>query len=69
MQTISEKWMEYERRTGKSVRFFKAFPLIGRGSVVHDWVPHDEVERRFNRARHISVWTKLRWLMGGYSWW
>ena len=43
--------------------------VIGRGSIIHDWVPHDEVERRFERARHISIWTKLGWLLGGYAWW
>ena len=59
----------YDDRTGKPVRFFRAFPIIGRGSVIHDWVSHEEVERRFERARHISMWTKLRWLLGGYAWW
>ena len=29
MKTMAEKWLEYEERTGKPVRFFKAFPLIG----------------------------------------
>ena len=67
--TIAEKWQDYDERTGKPVRFFKAYPIIGRGSVVHDWIPHDEVERRFERARHISIWTKIRWLLGGYAWW
>ena len=69
MKTIAEKWREYETRTGQPVRFFKAFPLIGCGSVVHDWLSHEEVEMRFVRARHISAWQKLRWLMGGYAWW
>ncbi len=68
-KTIAEKWQEYEKRTGKPVRFFKAYPVIGRGAIIHDWTPHDEVERHFERARHISIWTKLRWLLGGYAWW
>jgi len=68
-KTIAEKWQEYEKRTGKPVRFFKAYPVIGRGAIIHDWTPHEEVERRFERARHISIWTKLRWLLGGYAWW
>jgi len=68
-KTITEKRVDFERRTGSPVRFFKAYPLVGRGTVLHDWIPHEEVVRRFDNARRISVWTKLRWLLGGYAWW
>ena len=52
-KTIAEKWQEYEERTGKPVRFFKAYPAIGRGAIIHDWMPHEE--------KVISI---VIWLLG-----
>jgi len=61
MKTISQEWREYEARTGKKVSIEKAYPVIGRGTVVHDWIPHAEVEERFNRALRIPFFTRAKW--------
>ncbi len=55
--------------SGRRVRFFKGWPLIGRGGVRHDLLTHEEVERRMDAAMHTSPLLKLRWLMGGRKWW
>lgn len=68
METIAEKCAAYESRTGHRVSYVKAYPLIGRGSVIHDWIAHNEAVRRFNRARSISPLQKLSWLLGGVAW-
>jgi len=68
MKTIAEKRAEYELRTGVPVRSFQAYPLVGRGSVIHNWISHDDAERRFSRAGAISLFQKLYWLAGGALW-
>lgn len=65
MKTISEMRKEYELKTGRKVGSYKAYPLIGRGSVVHDWICHADVVRIFDRSVSISIFKKLRWLAGG----
>lgn len=45
---------EEERKIGHSIRIFSAYPLIGRGSVSHNMLPHDEVEKKFNKALSFS---------------
>lgn len=69
MNTMSEKREAYEERTGKRVRVFRAFPLIGRGSPLHDLISHEEVERRFKKAFSVSPFIRLSWLLGGRIWW
>jgi len=63
---ISELWAEWEERNGRPIKIYRAYPLIGRGSVVHDWIPHDEVEKRFAKALHISFFTRLKWFIGDW---
>ncbi len=65
MLTLAEKRLDHEKRTGKAVRIYRAYPSIGRGSVIHDWISHDEVERRFEKALRISLWTRFKWWLGG----
>ena len=59
----------WEKRNGKPLRIFSAYPLIGRGSVQHDLPTHEEVERRFDKSLRISPLSKICWLLGGYAWW
>lgn len=54
---------------GGGVRYFKAWPLVGRGGVRHDLLSHAAVESRMDKALHTSSWLKLRWLLGGRRWW
>ena len=39
---IWDAWRAYEKRTGKPFRFYRAYPLVGRGSVEHDPYTHEE---------------------------
>ncbi len=64
--TIAEKRLDYENRMGRPVRFYRAYPLIGRGSVIHDWIPTDEVNRRFEKALKIPLLTRFKWWLGGH---
>ena len=68
MKTIAELRGEFELKTGNPVRYYRAYPTIGRGTVVHDWISHGEVLRRFKRACSISILKKLSWLTGGALW-
>jgi len=43
---------EVESRSGKALRIYSAYPLIGRGSVKHTTLSHDQVEKRFEKAVH-----------------
>jgi hypothetical protein len=50
-QTLSERRHEVERKKGRLMRFFSAFPLIGRGNVLRDCtVDHETVERDLDKA-------------------
>jgi len=69
MKTIAELRNEYEYGHGCRVRSYCAYPVIGRGTVVHDWISHEQANRAYSRARAIPVLTKLKWLLGGRLWW
>ena len=69
MKTIAELRSEYECSHGCRVRSYRAYPVIGRGTVVHDWISHEQADRAYSKARVISVLTKLKWLLGGRIWW
>ncbi len=56
---IWEAWRDYERRTGRPVRFYKAFPYVGRGCVEHDQPSYAEVEKEFSKALGFSIWEKV----------
>ena len=68
MKTIAELREDYRLAHGVPVDSYKAYPVIGRGTVIHDWIRHDDVEARFGAARVIPFWKKLGWLMGGRLW-
>lgn len=60
---IWDAWRAYEKRTGRPFRFYKAYPLIGRGSVEHDPYTHEECETMFEKSLHIPVLRRFRmWL-------
>ena len=60
---ISDKWDEWEVRNGRPFAIYRAHPLIGRGSVVHNWVPHAVVEKRFAKAFNIPLLTRVKWFL------
>jgi len=64
-QPISELWADWEKRNKRSITIYRAYPLIGRGSIIHDWIPHAEVEKRFAKALHIPFFTRLKWFIEG----
>lgn len=68
MKTIAERRAEYELRTGCRVCAYRAYPAVGRGSVIHDWISHEEVEKRFDRASTISLYQKIMRVLGGFLW-
>lgn len=47
---IDEIRRDYESRTGKPLRIYKAYPEIGRGGVDHDLLSREEVAKAFDRA-------------------
>lgn len=57
---IWERRREIEQATGKPVEIYSAYPSIGRGSVFHNMVTHDEVEARFERSLRVSVKQRLK---------
>lgn len=59
MKTIFENRLQVEKKLGKSITIYSAYPLIGRGSVQHNMVSHEEVERRFQKALKVSFWQRL----------
>ena len=52
---IWERRREIEQATGKPVEIYSAYPSIGRGSVFHNMVTHEEVEKRFASSLKVSV--------------
>lgn len=62
---IWDAWRAYEKRTGKPFRFYRAYPLVGRGSVEHDPYTHEECETMFDETRRISVLRRLKWWIDG----
>jgi hypothetical protein len=69
MKTIAELRSEYEHGHGCRVRSYRAYPVIGRGTVVHDWISHEQADRAYLKARGISFLTRIKWLLGGRLWW
>lgn len=65
-KSIVEVRRDYELRTGKPLRIYKAYPEIGRGSVDHDQPSHVEVERMFARALNPSLFDRIR---NFFRWW
>lgn len=57
---IWEGWLDYEQRTGNAVRFYRAYPEIGRGGVEHDLPSHQQVEEEFLRVLKPSIWRRVR---------
>ena len=54
---------EEEAKIGHPISIFTAHPLIGRGSVIHNMLSHEEVEMRFNKALSFSFKQKISfWL-------
>ena len=68
MKPIAEMRAEYERAHGLAVRSYMAYPVVGRGMAAHDWISHDEADRRYCAARSIPILKKICWLMGGRLW-
>ncbi len=65
IKTIVEKKKDYTKRTGQSVRIYRAYPSIGRGTIFHDWIPHDDVDRRLDAALKIPFLMRFKWWLGG----
>ncbi|MBO7741506.1 MAG: hypothetical protein J6S21_03040 [Victivallales bacterium] len=59
-QGIWELWQSYRTRTGRSVRFYRAHPLIGRGTVEHDWVSPAECSATLDQAMHIPFIMRMK---------
>ena len=67
---IWDEWREYERRTGKAFRFYQAYPLMGRCSVVQDFYSHEECVEMFEKSLRIPILTRARmWLDGVIARW
>ena len=62
---IWDAWRAYEKHTGKPFRFYRACPLVGRGSVEHAPYMYEDCETIFNETRHISVLKRLKWWIDG----
>lgn len=60
VQGIWDLRRECERNAGRPVEIYRAYPSIGRGSVLRDTLSHAEVERRFQSAMRITVWQRIR---------
>lgn len=56
---IWELRKEVEQRNGRPVKIYSAYPLIGRGSVIHELTPHSDVEKKFEKALHIPLWRRI----------
>ena len=65
MKTIWEERWDYKAKTGRDVAYTRGFPVIGRGSVVHDWITHDEVMARFEKALRVPLWKRVKWHLQG----
>ena len=63
---ISEVRRDYETRSGKPLRIYKAYPEIGRGGVDHDQPSHAEVTRMFDRALSTSLLDRVRGFFSGW---
>ena len=63
---IEEVRRDYELRTGRPLRIYKAYPEIGRGGVDHDQPSHAEVEHMFDRALNPSFFERVRSCFRGW---
>jgi len=63
LRPIAELWDEWEQRNGRPFTFYSAYPLIGRGNVIHNLIPHAEVEKRFKKALFIPFYKKAQWFV------
>ncbi len=55
-------------RAGRRVRYFRAWPRIGRGGVRHDLASHDEIERMIDRGMNPSLLRRIANFMEGRPW-
>lgn len=46
---------EKEKNSGKPFVIYSAYPLIGRGTVLHETISHQEVEASFDKALRSSL--------------
>ena len=46
---------EAERNSGKQFVIYSAYPLIGRGTVLHETISHQEIEASFDKALRTSL--------------
>ena len=65
MQGIWAAWRAYERRTGRPFRFYRAYPLIGRGSIEHDLYTHAECETLFDKSLRIPLVKRFQFWLDG----
>lgn len=59
LEGIWELRRDVEKRNGCAVRIYSAYPLIGRGSVIHELAPHRYVEKNFEKALHVPFWKRV----------
>jgi len=64
-QPISEFMAEWEERNNRPINIYCAYPSIGRGSIIHNWIPNAEVEKRFAKALRIPFLKRLQWFIEG----
>ena len=63
LKGIWELRRENELASGKKVVIYSAFPLIGRGSVIHNTVSNQEVEAVFEKALQTPLKHRFsRWI-------
>ncbi len=55
---IWELRRDVERKSGRPVEIYSAYPLIGRGSIHHNQIEHDTVERNFTAALSVPWWKR-----------
>lgn len=63
---IDEVRREYESRSGKALRIYKAYPEIGRGGVDHDLPSHVDVERMFDSALNPPMFRRVANFLKGW---
>lgn len=58
-KSVTEVRRDYELRSGKPLRIYKAYPEIGRGGVDHNQPSHAEVERMFDHALNPTIFDRV----------
>lgn len=56
---IWEMRRKVEKSTGRPVEIYSAYPLIGRGTILHDQILHSSVEKSFSAALSIPLWKRI----------